>query len=325
MAEWVVHHGDCLPLLRAMPDASVDLVLADPPYFRVKDEPWDRQWDDAAGFLSWLGTIADEWRRVLKPNGSVFVFASPQLASEVERVIAGRFVVLNSIRWYKDAGWHNKADRDSLRAFLTPWEGVIFAEQRGDQYGNAARSLHKAVYAPIGRVVAEKREAAGLARHEIDSACSPSRKPTGLCYRWEAGDCLPTKEQYITLCRTCGDRREYEALRREYEALRRPFALPVKGPSHDLWTFTPVAPYPGKHVCEKPVALLEHAIEAATLPGAVVLDSFCGSGSTGVAAVRLGRRFIGMEASQRWAAVAMNRIADSVPLWRAGDGVGVVG
>jgi len=95
--------------------------------------------------------------------------------------------------------------------------------------------------------------------------------------------------------------------------LRRPFEVTADVPYTDVWTFKTVNAYPGKHVCEKPVALMEHIVKASSRPGAVVLDCFCGSGSTGVAAQRLGRDFIGIEIDPKWATRARERIGTSQP------------
>ena len=51
----------------------------------------------------------------------------------------------------------------------------------------------------------------------------------------------------------------------------------------------------GKHPTQKPIALIDRCLRASTKPGDLVLDPFAGSGATGVAALRLGRRFIGCE------------------------------
>lgn len=67
----------------------------------------------------------------------------------------------------------------------------------------------------------------------------------------------------------------------------------------------------GEHPTEKPVSLMAEIIELFTNPGDVILDPFMGSGTTGVAAVRLGRRFIGIEKDARFYAVARERIADA--------------
>ena len=100
-------------------------------------------------------------------------------------------------------------------------------------------------------------------------------------------------------------------LHREYEDLRRPFALTNRTQWSDLWEFDPVQGYPGKHPCEKPIALMEHMVETSTRKGDLVVDSFVGSGSTGVACIRLGRRFIGIENDERWFKTACKRIDEA--------------
>lgn len=66
----------------------------------------------------------------------------------------------------------------------------------------------------------------------------------------------------------------------------------------------------GKHPTQKPVALLERVIIASTNAGDLVLDPFMGSGTTGVAALALGRRFIGIESDKEYIDVAAKRMRD---------------
>lgn len=66
------------------------------------------------------------------------------------------------------------------------------------------------------------------------------------------------------------------------------------------------------HPTQKPVALMRQLVEDFTDPGDLVVDPFCGSGTTGVACVQLGRRFIGIERDERYAAVARERIEAAV-------------
>ena len=109
-------------------------------------------------------------------------------------------------------------------------------------------------------------------------------------------------------------RREYEELRREYEELRRPFTVSAEVPYTDVWTFPTVQAYRGKHPTEKPVALMRHIISASSRPGAVVLDPFAGSGTTGVAARELGRSFVGIEKDAGYFEMADRRIRHYQPL-----------
>lgn len=67
----------------------------------------------------------------------------------------------------------------------------------------------------------------------------------------------------------------------------------------------------GAHPTEKPRRLMAEIIEDFTAAGQIVLDPFAGSGTTGVAAVMLGRRFIGIEQDRRWFDIACKRIEDA--------------
>jgi len=74
----------------------------------------------------------------------------------------------------------------------------------------------------------------------------------------------------------------------------------------------------GRHPTQKPLALVERALLASTDPGALVLDPFVGSGTTGVAAIATGRRFIGIEQDPGYAAIAGLRLAEAVGARDAG-------
>ena len=65
------------------------------------------------------------------------------------------------------------------------------------------------------------------------------------------------------------------------------------------------------HPTQKPVALLEYLIRTYTLEGETVLDNTMGSGSTGVAAINLKRKFIGIEQDDKYFAIAEKRIAEA--------------
>lgn len=62
------------------------------------------------------------------------------------------------------------------------------------------------------------------------------------------------------------------------------------------------------HTTQKPVDLMLALVSEFTDPGELILDPFCGSGTTGVACLRLGRRFIGIERDEKYAAIARERL-----------------
>ena len=69
-----------------------------------------------------------------------------------------------------------------------------------------------------------------------------------------------------------------------------------------------IIPSASQHPTQKPVELIKHFLGLHTKPGDLVLDPFAGAGSTGVACVETGRRFLGFEIDQHWAEVANARI-----------------
>lgn len=66
------------------------------------------------------------------------------------------------------------------------------------------------------------------------------------------------------------------------------------------------------HPCAFPVELARRPIESSTDVGAVVLDCYAGSGTTGVACVRTGRRFVGIEKERKYFDIAVKRISDEL-------------
>lgn len=68
----------------------------------------------------------------------------------------------------------------------------------------------------------------------------------------------------------------------------------------------------GMHSTAKPVPLEEYLIKTYTDPGAVVLDCYMGSGTTGIAAVNTGRRFVGIELDEHYYQIAKKRITEAI-------------
>jgi len=320
-------NGDCLDVMRDMAANSVDAVITDPPYYKVKGEAWDNQWDTPAKFLAWVGLLCEQFERILKPNGSLYFFASPKMAARVECEIGKRFAVLNSITWRKGAeskssvGWSQRTKKEALRLWFPTTERIIFAEHYGADnkakgeagYEAKCDELRGFVFEPLRTYMADEVKRAGWTPGRLNEAMGFA--PRGMAdtryfgrSQWQ----LPTEPHYAKMRAILGVeylRREYEDLRCEYEDLRRPFSVTARDQWSDVWDFNPVQAYPGKHPCEKPLPLLCHILNASTKPGAVVFDPFAGSASLGEACHELGRQFIGVELCPDNYAKAERRIA----------------
>jgi site-specific DNA-methyltransferase (adenine-specific) len=102
-----------------------------------------------------------------------------------------------------------------------------------------------------------------------------------------------------------------DILKKPGKQMRSVWSIPTPPPAEKRY---------GKHPTQKPVELLERVVLASTRPGDLVVDPFMGSGTTGVAALRHGRRFLGIEKEKAFYRVAEKRIADE--LRGAADGNG---
>ena len=326
--------GRCEDVLPTLDTSSIDLVLTDPPYYRVKGEAWDRQWDTPALFLAWVSALCEEWQRILRPNGSLYVFASPRMAARVEVAIAERFNVVNHLVWQKelDRGRAAASCKEILRGFFPNTERIIFAEHYGADnmakgeagYEAKCDELRGFVFEPLRSYIVTECNMAGVTPKAIAAALGVTHTMIAQHYFSASQWHMPTEKAYCAMQALCNPhlsreygylrreyedlRREYEDLRREYEDLRRPFAVTADVPYTDVWNFPTVGAYPGKHPCEKPLSMMEHIVRTSSRPGALVLDCCAGSGATLVAAQRLGRRAVGIEMDERWCKIAATRL-----------------
>lgn len=332
-------NADCLPYLKTLADNSVDLILTDPPYFQVKRNAWDNQWPDVQSFLAWLDEVLEEFWRVLKPSGSLYLFCGSKLASDTEILIRNRFEVFNHIIWAKPSGPWRRMHKPNLRMFFPATERIIFAGHYNAEgyakgssgYTTQCSQLKKQVFKPLIDYFINARKQLGITAKEINKATG-----TQMCSHWFSENqwALPNEEQYLKLQRLFDKKRgelvrshdelldeynnlnsqyqtlvrEYDSLKTEYEHLRRPFNVTSDVPYTDVWQFAPVQYYPGKHPCEKPRALLEHVLLSSSRENDVVLDAFMGSGSTGKACLALNRRFIGIEMEEEMFDLTLNAL-----------------
>lgn len=325
-------NADSLVFIKTLPDNSIDLILTDPPYFRVKTEKWDRQWDSNTEFLAWLDDFFAEFWRVLKPNGSLYVFCGSKLAADTEILMRQRFNVLNHIVWAKSQGYWLRQHKENLRAYCTSSERIIFAEHYGAEgtakwyvgYGAKCEDLKAQVFAPLIEYFKTARESLSVSAKDINRVTG-----TQMCSHWFSYSQwqLPNEQQYLALQKLFNERAdalqskslldqshseliteydslrknydllslEYDELKKQYESLRRPFSVSSAVPYTDVWTYNTVQFYPGKHPCEKPADMIRDMLNASSRPGHVVADFFMGSGVVIKESQKLGLTSIGVE------------------------------
>lgn len=298
--------GDSLELLKLLPDHCVSLILTDPPYHSTKKNNiyGDKLFQKDSEYIEWLSKYANEWYRVLKPNGSLFCFCASALAAKVEVAFSKKYNILNHIVWTKPNdpgfdGWKQKMNKEALRQWYPHSERMIFAEPSYE--GNLFSSY-------FGNILRDMRKKAGYSTYKLTEKTGAHGRVNhgGAVSNWEAGRNIPSREQYekIRIALLESGKIENPPY---YEDAIRFFQTNGSCLFTDVWDFPSVRPYKNKHPAEKPIALLEHVIKSTTYEGDIVLDCFAGSGNTAIAALNLGRLAVAIEIDPKWLAISKSK------------------
>lgn len=317
-----LYKGDCLENIKYIPNKSVDLVLIDPPYNISKAE-WDK-WDTVEDYISFMGKTFLEIQRVLKDNGSFYFFHNDFLQmAELQHWINQNteFKFKSLITWnktkYKNFAWKNRnPDKCKDRNWFPNVEYIMFYTLQSET--GLDEVLRQDGFIKLMNYFKDERLKLGWSYSKCDEFLGIKAsycywdKPTTHQYR------IPDERHYKKLQETGLFKKsyeelkdEYEYLKREYEHLRYTFNLnEVQDNISCVWEFDNISNIGKFHPCEKPQNILQKIILTSSNKDDVVLDCFMGSGSTGVVALSLNRRFIGIELNENYFNIAKNRIEE---------------
>ena len=298
--------GDCLELMKNIPDGSVDLVLTDPPYGTMKGaalDGWKNQtteWDTAIDPLK----IFEQISRVLRPNGKAILFSQEPYTS---RLITS---AIPSLPFAYRAIWYKNVHANALlakSAMVSRYEDVcVFTKPHDAECTNELRDYFKRVLDFIGAKSCKEINAR-LGHRKAEHCFYVTGKGKG-----STQFSLCTEQTYNEIVSVFGvDKMDgflpYVELARLNEKYTATFNLWQGGKSKSN-----VLEYKkdgnGYHPTQKPVALLEDLIQTYSNKGNTVLDFTMGSGSTGVACVNTNRNFIGIELDKGYFEIAQKRI-----------------
>lgn len=125
-----IHHGDCLNVLRGLPDDHFQAIIADPPYFQVLvDADWDNTWQSSEDWLAWCIEWITECRRVLRDDGLLYIFGQLgkrehvwlHLCSEAAKVMQFHDMVI----WDRAVGYNDRGD-----SFTPQYEMALVLRKR---------------------------------------------------------------------------------------------------------------------------------------------------------------------------------------------------
>ena len=306
-----IYLGDCLDLMKDIPDKSIDLVLTDPPY-NINIAKWDK----IDNYVEWCKQWILECQRVLKDNGSFYFWHNDMaqikdLMTMIEsdtNFIYKQFIVWNKrYKASKNYGFLNGyVEIGGLRNYQKMAEYCLYYTFQDDTgltkimgdcvypvrdyiRGEIIRAKGKIVLKEINQVLGTATNGGGIA-----SACLSEDKTV---------PAVMTKEHYLKIRDWLNSGKEYEYLRKEYEDLR--YTFNNQKTHHSVWEYE-IAPKIG-HCTPKPVNLIKNILEHSSKEGQTILDPFVGSGTTAIACHDLKRNFICIEKEPKYHEIACKR------------------
>lgn len=307
--------GDCLDVVPFL--QQVNLVFVDPPYnigIFKKMKPAD--------YLEWCKEWITVCDSALAHNGAFWVSHKHpnvlvDISREIERLGRNR---INWITWDKYNGTKSQkgfldgyTSIENLKSFQVMAEYLIYHANEG-QWNRQCDNAKGFIFEPLRAYLADEWNKAKLTYEDARKAVSCAAG-SGLPTHWFTRSqwALPTEKRYEQLRQYANHnsgneylRKEYEDLRKEYEDLRYTFNNP--GLISSVWQIPP-SPKNG-HPTPKPLELLTRIIETTTNPGDTVLDPMFGSGTTALACLETGRKFVGCEIEKKWFDLAVKLIEE---------------
>jgi DNA modification methylase len=282
--------GDCLVHLRRLPDRCVDLVILDPPYWKVVGELWDYQWRTEDDYRQWCRQWFAEVARVCKRSATVYLFGYLRnLVHLFHDITELGFEFRQEI--IVDKGMKSMAGRKTSTY---------------KQFPNTTETIFFFVYdakPAIRQCLLQRAQELGLDAKTINSRLGVKSNGGGVWSLYTGQNILaqvPTLEMWERLEAVL----DFQAP----EDLKGFVFEPQMGLTN-VWQDIDFYSEDRIHRTQKPLRLVERLLSASSRPGNVVLDPFAGSGSTAVAAKRLGRRYICVEIDVEMANKASKRLA----------------
>ncbi|MGY2811978.1 DNA methyltransferase [Bradyrhizobium sp. USDA 4506] len=303
------------PAARAFDDVVASGSQAAPILIALKSHLGE---SDLMAYLAMMAVRLVEMRRILKPNGSLYLHCDPTASHYLKIMLDGIF---GFDRFQNEIIWKRTTTHSDSKTWSRIADTILFFTKGRQFTWNTPREAHSSEY------LASKynNDDGDGRRYMLDNMTSPNPRPN-MMYEWK-GFPFPAKgwrysKETMTKLDKEGrvwypkhkdgtlDRTKRPRLKRYLEEME-------GGVMGSIWTdIFPVNSQAKERMgypTQKPVALLERILNASTEPGQTVLDPFCGCGTTIEAAQRLGRKWIGIDVTHHAIDVIEGRLDERCP------------
>lgn len=177
-------NADCMDILPLIPDKSVQLIIIDPPYFEVKGE-FDFVFESETKYLEFIEDVLKESKRVLKDNGSLFLYCSQEMGAYIDLMLRKYFSIKNRLIWYRSGGISPR------KKFKVSHEPLFYCVNDIDNHKWNLNDIRvKSIYAdkdkrlnPLGKSPDDVWYIPNLVGKKTEKVDHPTQKPLEICDR----------------------------------------------------------------------------------------------------------------------------------------------
>lgn len=281
--------GDCIEEMKSIPDDSIDLVIADPPYWKVVGQEWDYLWRTEKDYIEWSLRWIKEVARILRIGGTFYCFGYFRTLTHLVPYLDDMELELRQ-QIILDKGMRAVSGRatKNYKMFPNVTESILFIIKDNKRF--------------IKPFLKSRQQALGLKAKEINEALGVKSNGGGMWSIYTGKNVceqFPTEELWNKLSKILQFDLPYKKLAQTFN--------PQMGYT-DVWTDIDFYKEKRYHPTQKPVKLIERLIAASSNEGDIVLDPFSGCGSTQLSCIDLKRNYIAIELDKQYYETALKRI-----------------
>lgn len=302
-----LYQGDCLEIMKNISDKSIDMILCDLPYGTIKGitlKSYDRDktsWDIRLDTES----LFREYEKILRPKGTIVLFSQEPYTNQLRGFECQSIKFSQSAIWKKHHFGNNLCCKASLVSY---YEDISIFRSNENSIGTSElKSYFKKVKDYINYSYKQIENIVGHKKLFHCFLVSDNNTQFRLCVEEAYNDLInifhiDQMDGFLS----------YSTLKDMRPKNLKPQTFNLEENENFIGNvFEYNRETKRYHPTQKPVALLERLVKIYSNAGETVLDNCMGSGSTGVACLNTGRKFIGIEKDEKYFKIAEERIKEA--------------
>ncbi len=307
-------HEDCIETTKRFEDASIDLIYADPPFFTgrlhsMNGCSFDDKWTSVDDYISWLKPRLQEFKRILKPTGTIYIHCDWHVSHYIKVLADSLFGMnnfINEIIWKRQSA-HNDSKQGS-KHFGRIHDTILV-------YASSQKYVWNQQFVPYDEGYVEKTykyfEERSMRRYAVGdltgpggaSKGNPQYEFLGIKRYWRYSEIRMNK--LLSEGKIAHAAGKVPLLKRYLDEMR---GKPVQ----DIWADINLdSSKKGRYPTQKPESLLERIIQTSSNVNQIVYEPFAGSSTAGHICHKLSRKWIGSDISKNACYFTLERLKKS--------------